>query len=305
MLKEPRGQKLINRYKQNYHIGQNVEITEEMILTHWELEKYLTHKLLISTPENRRRIFAECYSKLYRELTWLNDYVDTSRKKSTDRYRNWINLIGKPPARIYEIGSGKGDLIRYLADCGYQCRGTEITVERGSSYFANCSNISWGFSDGIHLDQFEPLNSYDVVISSQVIEHLHPDDIVDHFKGVFSILQSGGKYILDTPHRYFGPSDVSRIFGYAEAQGMHLKEYNYHEIRSALKEAEFTRIYAVIRFPILFGHLFSARKSTRYLDYLLVVENGISPFAVPRLNPIIAIIAKCIFFRTIFLVAEK
>ncbi len=36
---EPRGIELINRYKRNYGIPAQAEITEEMILAHWELEK--------------------------------------------------------------------------------------------------------------------------------------------------------------------------------------------------------------------------------------------------------------------------
>jgi hypothetical protein len=73
-MREPMGQELIDRYKKNYNIPTDAEITEEMILAHWELEKRLTKELLASNPENRE-VFERCYSTLYGELWWLNKFI--------------------------------------------------------------------------------------------------------------------------------------------------------------------------------------------------------------------------------------
>lgn len=35
---EPRGHRLIRRYKENYGIAENAVVTEGMIFEHWELE---------------------------------------------------------------------------------------------------------------------------------------------------------------------------------------------------------------------------------------------------------------------------
>ena len=128
-------------------------------------------------------------------------------------------------------------MISYLASLGYNCKATEITRERGDKFSTNYSNLSWGISDGVHLESFELTNSYNVVISNQVIEHIHPADLLEHFKGVLSILSNGGKYILDTPHRYIGPSDVSRVFKCDRPLGMHLKEYTFQELKELLAQA--------------------------------------------------------------------
>ena len=69
---EPRGRELIHRYKQNYSIPDEADVSEEMILRHWDLEKKLTRELLDSRPENRWEVFDRCYSILYKELDWLN-----------------------------------------------------------------------------------------------------------------------------------------------------------------------------------------------------------------------------------------
>ena len=60
-----------------------------MILKHWELEKKLTKILRDSTTENRWEIFEKCYTKLYNELDWINEFVDSDLNLGLiDRY--WL-----------------------------------------------------------------------------------------------------------------------------------------------------------------------------------------------------------------------
>lgn len=306
-MKEPRGKELIDRYKKNYNISHDVEITEEMILNHWELEKSLTSELSKSNPENRWEVFEKCYNTLYRELWWLNMSINTSNKMlPSQRYKLWVELIGKPPKKIYEVGSGKAELISYLASCGFECKATEITKERGKKYALEYSNLSWGISDGIRLDRFESPGSYDVVISDNVIEHLHPDDIAEHFKNVNSILSSGGRYFIITPHKHMGPADISKIFNYDTPIGMHLKEYTYQEIKNSLEKAGFNDIYAVFHIPIkitqLCGIYIKPKIASTYLNYSCAVEKLISllPYQSLRRKAMIFF-----FIPDIFIVAKK
>lgn len=237
--REPRGQELTRRYKDNYAIPQDAAVLEDMILAHWRLEQDLTKQLLEATPENRWAVFERCYTTLYAELEWLNRLTGSAASDPARRYAAWPAVIGEPPKDIYEIGSGKGELIAYLAHCGYRCKGTEITRERGEKHATKHPNLSWGISDGIHLSQFESRDSYDVVMSDQVIEHLHPADVTEHFLGVRSILRDGGKYVLATPHTLAGPSDVSRVFKCDKPMGMHLEEYSYQEFESCYSRRDF------------------------------------------------------------------
>lgn len=316
-MKEPRGQELIDRYKKNYNIPMDAEMTEEMILRHWELEKRLTKDLLESNPENRWEVFERCYNTLYGELEWLNQLIGAdSVSPPSQRYKNWAYLIGPPPKKIYEVGSGKGEMITYLANCGFECRATEIAHHRGQKYVAEHSNLSWGISDGVHLERFEAPNSYDVVISDQVIEHLHPDDLYEHFKGAMSILSTGGRYIFATPHKYVGPSDISRVFKCDKPMGMHLKEYTYEEIKGLLVQAGFKAVYAVLRIPTilmiptrisnLLGLVVKPRVSRTYLAYLCVVEKLISLLPCQTFRRKAAWITRAIlFYPNIFIIAQK
>jgi SAM-dependent methyltransferase len=315
-VKEPRGQELVDRYKKSSHIPIDADVTEDMILAHWELEKRLTKELLESTSRNRWEVFERCYTTLYGELDWLNRLPDTAITiPPSQLYRNWVSLIGQPPKRIYEIGSGSGKMIAYLASLGFECKATEITRERGQKHVSEHPNLSWAISDGVHLGRFETPNSQDVVISNQVIEHLHPNDLCDHFKGCWSILSNGGIYIFATPHRHGGPNDVSRVFKCDEAKGMHLKEYTYAELKQLLTEAGFKHIYAVWRIPSsiailnwisnMLGPIATPRMSRTYLSYLLIIERLISLLPRQAFRRKATWLARCILFFSIFLIAQK
>ena len=249
---EPAGSQLIKRYKNNYKIPDEAPVTEDMILHHWTLEKKLTDELKKSTPESRWDVFEKAYTKLYHELPWLNEYTDTENQITAEKeYKKWVRAIGKKPKLIYEIGTGKGKMIQYLDSIGYSCKGTEITKERGEKFLSGSKTVQLGNTDGIHLDQFEEKNSYDIVLSNQVIEHLHPDDKLAHFKGVKAILKEGGYYIFSTPHLLTGPHDVSRVFEKEVAEGMHLKEYSFSELTTIAKEAGFKKISLAVNLPFM------------------------------------------------------
>ena len=244
-----RPQDLIDRYKRNYGIPPEATVTAQMIQAHWDLERTLTAELLSSSPEGRWETFDRCYTRLYRDLWWLHDLADPGAEAPPEaRFADWREAIGDPPMKLYEVGSGQGALLAFLARCGFSCRGTEITPERGEKHQGSTlTNLTWGVSDGVHLDRFEAPGSYDVVFSEQVVEHLHPDDLLPHLSSVRTILRPGGRYILNTPHRFTGPHDVSKVFRCERAMGMHLKEYTFAEVVRALGETGFRRVrYAAL-----------------------------------------------------------
>jgi 2-polyprenyl-3-methyl-5-hydroxy-6-metoxy-1,4-benzoquinol methylase len=306
---EMKPKELIQRYKQNYQLAHDFSLTYEMIMWHWELERELRTKLLASNADNRWSVFENVYSQLFGQIYWLNrdEKVEHSR---TAYFQQWKDVIGQPPMRIYEIGSGQGGLIQYLADSEFDCRGTEITTERGQKWAVGGPNLSWGTSDGVHLDRFELSNDYDVVISDQVIEHIHPDDIPDHLQGVYSILKPGGRYILSTPHAFTGPWDVSRVFCLEAPMGTHLKEYTYNELLTLIRSAGFKSVTSVFRLPIKLQRWFKtglkARSSQMYMDYLCALENMISIAPTRWLRKTLSTAAGfALFARGIFLVAQK
>ena len=304
-MTEPRGQELINRYRWNYGIPTDAPLTEEMILAHWKLEQHLTRELLESTPENRWETFERCYSTLYGELEWLNRLTDqAATTPPAQRYQSWSDLIGKPPKDIYEIGSGKAAMIGFLAGLGHRCTATEITRERGAKHAVEHENLRWTLTDGVHLGEFEPPASFDFVLSDNVIEHLHPDDLMKHLADARGILRPGGQYIFAVPHRWYGPWNISKVFKYEIATGMHLKEYTHRELRNAALEAGFRRV-AAVRLPPDddSGH---ASEDAGLLQRICLLKQAFSLLARPIFKNRAAAIAKQLGIAPLaFLVATK
>jgi SAM-dependent methyltransferase len=305
------GAALVQRYKQHYRIRDDAPVTEEMVLRHWMLERRLTGDLISSDPGRRWEVFEHCYTTLYSELRWLNDLVDTARTIAppVDEAEDWTRLIGPPPKRVYEIGSGKGRLIAQLAGRGYDCTATEITRERGEKWTGTPKPVRWTVSDGIHLDRFEPPESYDAVISDQVIEHFHPDDLAAHFRGAYAILKPGGRYAFATPHAFEGPFDVSRVFGSHRPEGMHLREYTYTELLAVLHAAGFARIAASFHFPHRVRSRFRGwphpMPSRAYCKYLRGIERALAWLPPRARRPAARALRSASWTSGITLVATK
>lgn len=283
MMEEKKGAELVRAYAVNYRLPPD-SVTEEMVMRHWNLERDLTNELLQSSPDERWETFERCYGKLYGELQWLNELPRTTDSTDpSDLYAGVVGLIKPEDRRIYEIGSGKATLISYLASCGHECKATEITRERGEKWVEDVPNLTWGVTDGVHPDRFEEPGSWDVVISNHVIEHMHPDDLDEHFRSVYAILSPGGRYIVSSPHRFSGPHDVSRVFGCDISAGMHLKEYTYGELAGKLRAAGFRTLKSSLRIP---KRLMTVKPvaSGAYLAYLRALETalGLIPSAPAR-----------------------
>jgi SAM-dependent methyltransferase len=262
---------VVNRYRRNYGLGD--EIGVDHIKSHWELEIALTDRLLKSAKSERPKVFRECYTELYTKLPWLN-----KTESFPQNYSHWARLI-KKRAKIFEIGSGKAELLKYPVSLGHDCVGTELTDARGAKHAVHDAGLKWHQTDGVNLTRFEPESSYDVVISSQVVEHLHPDDILEHFCNARKILKVGGRYLFDTPHIGAGPADLSTIFGLDRPVCMQLKEYSFLDLRDLLKQAGFSSTSAILyrRRPVQVGPY----SSSLYLQYCCFWDWLINRLGIP------------------------
>jgi SAM-dependent methyltransferase len=233
-------QDILLRYRRNYGLSDAINLTH--VNQHRELEAELTKRLWNSTPANRWKVFDDCYTSLYKGLPWLNG---SGSEKRWEKPGPWPRLL-KKRSTILEVGSGSGELVRRLVSLGHHCVATEITVERGEKHVKDVSGLEWRSTDGVNLARFEKPGTYDVVISSQVIEHFHPDDVRTHFENVRTILKSGGEYIFDTPHVGTGPHDLSRVFDLDRPSFVHLREYDFRDLGKLARAAGFRRVRAVL-----------------------------------------------------------
>jgi SAM-dependent methyltransferase len=133
-----------------------------------------------------------------------------------------------------------GDCALALAVCQYAREVIAADISDQSAPAARRpDNFRLVVYDGYHLNL--PPASVDLAFSYQFLEHVHPEDVADHFQLMLRLLRPGGVYVLATPHRFSGPHDISAFFS-DTPQGFHLREWTYTELRAALLENGFARV---------------------------------------------------------------
>lgn len=149
-----------------------------------------------------------------------------------------------PETIVAELGPGRCEFAAELAKDAGKIYGVDVSKLAESTVAANFEFVQ---TDGIHIPL--PDSSADVVISNQLMEHLHPDDAVDQLEEVRRVLRPGGRYICITPNRLSGPYDCSGYFddlpcpvidGAYQATGLHLKEYINEELIEIFRRAGLT-----------------------------------------------------------------
>lgn len=240
------GAAIVRRFKHAAGLADDAPVTARTVADFYYIERNLAERIRQSTPANRAQVAEAAYDTYYRNLRRLEPW-QVERLPEVD-FGIYLKIF-PPGARVYEIGSGGGELAEFLTRHGRPCVATEIASTRGEHRREEGSGVAWHGSDGIHIARYEPPQSYDYALSVQLLEHLHPDDIAEHLANVREILRPGGSYVFATPHRFSGPRDISGVFGLPRSDCFHLKEYTYGEFDVLLAEAGFARREAIYVAP--------------------------------------------------------
>lgn len=229
------------------------------LFAHYVLERRLADQLRSASPGERPALYAKVYDEL---LTSLDDHPrKTDRRNPTDaRIARQVHQIApylRTDVAFVELGCGDSALSLAVASRVHDVIGIDVQDHLVDLSTAPANYHFIRSTDGVTL----PLatGSVDVVVSDQLLEHLHPDDARKQTCEVHRILKKGGVYICSTPSSLTGPHDISMFFDYT-AGGLHLKEYNYREITALFKAANFEGIafvantrFGSIRVPIALG----------------------------------------------------
>jgi SAM-dependent methyltransferase len=224
-----------------------MEIDDNQLIRQWYLlEKRLAHQILSSSRHNRTEITIEAYDELFSQIPWHPALSRSAKAEQENLEGKWIffgHLLG-PHSNVLEIGTGNANLTRFLAqETTGRCAGIDISKEVLTRKPSDPPNLELHIMDAVELDF--PTDTFDLAISDQLIEHLHPDDVGHHFARVCHVLKENGVYGFRTPSRLDGPHDVSRYFDDV-ATGFHLKEWTYGELVDILRQAGFKKMRTMI-----------------------------------------------------------
>lgn len=209
---------------------------------HYRIEKELAEKLKNAGAEERKILYSEVYGNLFQMVPF---HISLQRKKNPEFrqkvIQSQLNILGhfiKPDSAFMEIGAGDCELACALAKKVGNIFALDVSQAaiNENEFPANFHSVIF---DGSHIP-FDN-NSMDIAYSYQVIEHLHPDDVMVQMYEVLRVLKTGGTFVCVTPNRIFGPHDISKLFD-ERASGLHLKEYTANELAGILRKSGFKRV---------------------------------------------------------------
>jgi 2-polyprenyl-3-methyl-5-hydroxy-6-metoxy-1,4-benzoquinol methylase len=159
--------------------------------------------------------------------------------------------------RILDIGCGNGSLSNFLAKNGYEVVGIEESesgVKFASHTFPDCHFIQGSI---YNLPYTALGDKFDVVIASEVIEHLfYPKELVRNAK---KCLNPNGRLILTTPYHGYIKNLLLAVSGKMDKHfttlwdGGHIKFFSVATMNELLKSENYTDIKFKFsgRFPYL------------------------------------------------------
>jgi SAM-dependent methyltransferase len=218
--------------------------TYEQVKNHYLVERSIAKKLKNSNREERKKIFGTMYKELFRKVP---DHPRLTRRVS----QQLTDEANKGKMSLVDGFIDKSTVFAEFApgDCRFSCEvamrvkyvyGIDISDQRDPKSIIP-KNFKLVIYNGYDLNEIDN-NSIDIIFSDQLIEHIHPDDTLLHFKLAHKVLKRGGKYVFRAPHSLTGPHDVSQYFS-DEPEGFHLKEWTHIEIKPILKALGFSAMH--------------------------------------------------------------
>lgn len=191
-------------------------------------------------------------------------------------------IVGKNQ-QVLEVGCGEGILSIALSRSGNNVEGIDISdicilLANKNKRLFKATNVNFSRMSAVKID-FPP-NTFDWIVSADLIEHLHPEDALNHLIEARRILKTKGKYLLITPNQILGP----------HAGALHLKEYSLKELKMLFRKAGFSTKVPLFHFISPLN--ISVDPQIKYkLEELLPIAQSLVYFIL-GLDPIVLIASK-------------
>jgi SAM-dependent methyltransferase len=213
----------------------------ERLRYHYAVERELADRLRNSAKHERVQLYKTVYDELFRRVTDHPQLTSPNTASHKAKIANQMRLVApllKTDSVFLEIGGGDCALSFQIAPRIKMAYALEITGRLVPE--AAPQNFCLILSDGSSIEL--PAGTVDVAVSFSVVEHVHPEDVVQQLAEIHRVLKPGGIYYCVTPNRLLGPHDISGCFD-TVAKGLHLKEYTISELARLYRNAGFQEIW--------------------------------------------------------------
>lgn len=138
---------------------------------------------------------------------------------------------------ILDLGCGTGMNSQYMSELGHNVQGIDVAAEAIRKY--NERGFQGQVMDVEKGLSFED-ESFDLVFSTEVIEHLVQHDVM--LQEAYRVLRPGGRLVLSTPNSAFWVYRLASLVGkpVSELQHpMHLRFFSQSSLRKVMEETGF------------------------------------------------------------------
>lgn len=192
-------------------------------------------------------------------------------------YKIILNIIEKylrsTSLKVLDIGCGAGTISFYIANRGNRVVGIDIAKKaihacNQSAKILSLNNLV-KFRN-IMFPEKVPSEKFDLVICSEVIEHIRNDDLA--IRKIYTVLNYGGLLILSTPSKNAPLYKLGLVKDFDKRVG-HLRRYSVRELSNLCKKNGFKILETKKTEGILRNFLFLnpiAGKFIRFIKFFLV-----------------------------------
>lgn len=178
--------------------------------------------------EQRESIYGEVYDGLYEDMERQANHMRPPARRRQKRISIYKAVIGVGHDQVLEIGCGMGDLTYALTNHAKKVIGIDVSAKALEfAWKRRClriigedqaEKVKFLQMSGMSLDF--PSETFDYVVSTSMIEHLHPDDVRPHLQEVWRVLNPRGRYLVWCPNR----------LGHHKDRDGHLSMFSYGEL---------------------------------------------------------------------------
>lgn len=168
-----------------------------------------------------------------------------------------VGLLPKTPGRALDVGCGSGYWMHRLRDLGWDVSGLDFA----EGVVSKVRSLGFAAEQGSIEDARLEKGSYDLVLLSAVLEHLH--NPLAALGNVWSALKPGGYAVIDVPN--FGSAEV-KVFGkdWSLFSIAHLFYFTEGSLRRALEETGFRpEVFVKRSAELTFGYSMSRKMGTK------------------------------------------
>jgi SAM-dependent methyltransferase len=194
----------------------------------------------------------------------------------------FLRRAGLPPApaKILEIGCGKGAMLRHLRSAGYVVTGIDLNGPALSHCRAASAGVSLCCASGDRLPFAD--GAFDTVLSFDLFEHIRDSD--RHLTEVRRVLRPEGRYLLQTPNKWTNiPFELLRqwkkyrtgpLASYREVVSDHCALHSYWQLRRRFARHGFSLSHVDV--PVV---------NEYFRDKMRMYLGALGPLLLSVLNP--------------------